>query len=46
MAPIHRSAVAIGKTLGGATQAMIQGLIILVLAPLVGVKLTLGSSSS
>ena len=41
VAPIHRSAVAIGKTLGGASQAMIQGLIILVLAPLVGVKLTL-----
>ncbi len=40
VAPIHRSAVAIGKTLGGATQAMIQGLVILVLAPLVGVKLT------
>ena len=41
VAPIHRSAVAIGKTLGGASQAMIQGLVILVLAPLVGVKLTL-----
>jgi ABC-2 type transport system permease protein len=40
VAPIHRSAVAIGKTLGGATQAMLQGLVILVLAPLVGVKLT------
>jgi ABC-2 type transport system permease protein len=40
VAPIDRSAVAIGKTLGGATQAMIQGLILLVLAPLVGVKLT------
>src|SRR5450755_771153 len=40
VAPIHRSAVAIGKTLGGATQAMFQGLVILILAPLVGVKLT------
>src|ERR1700722_13793899 len=40
VAPIHRSAVAIGKTLGGASQAMIQGLVILVLAPLGGVKLT------
>src|SRR5204862_7044671 len=29
----------IGKTLGGATQAMIQGLILLVLAPFVGVSL-------
>jgi ABC-2 type transport system permease protein len=40
VAPIHGSAVAIGKTLGGASQAMIQGLVILILAPLVGVKLT------
>jgi ABC-2 type transport system permease protein len=40
VAPIDRSAIAIGKTLGGATQAMIQGLILLVLAPFVGVTLT------
>jgi ABC-2 type transport system permease protein len=40
VAPINRSAVAIGKTLGSATQAMIQGLILLVLAPFVGVKLS------
>lgn len=40
VAPINRAAVAIGKTLGGATQAMLQGLLILVLAPLVGVTLT------
>ncbi|MFN2581253.1 MAG: ABC transporter permease [Candidatus Dormibacteria bacterium] len=40
VAPIHRSAVAIGKTLGGATQATLQGLIILILAPLAGVTLT------
>jgi ABC-2 type transport system permease protein len=40
VAPIDRSAVAIGKALGGATQAMMQGLILLVLAPFVGVKLT------
>ena len=39
VAPINRSAVAIGKTLGGATQALIQGLILLVLAPFVGVRL-------
>lgn len=42
VAPIDRSAVAIGKSLGGATQAMVQGLILLILAPLVGVKLTPG----
>jgi ABC-2 type transport system permease protein len=40
VAPIDRWAVAIGKALGGTTQAMIQGLILLVLAPLVGVKLS------
>ena len=40
VAPINRSSVAIGKALGGATQAMIQGLVLLVLAPFVGVGLT------
>lgn len=39
VAPIDRWAVAVGKALGGTTQAMIQGLILLVLAPFVGVKL-------
>lgn len=39
VAPIDRSAVAVGKTLGGATQATFQGVILLVLAPFVGVKL-------
>jgi len=43
VAPIDRSAVAIGKSLGGATQAMVQGLILLILAPVIGVKLTFGS---
>jgi ABC-2 type transport system permease protein len=42
VAPIDRSAVAIGKALGGATQAMVQGLVLLVLAPLIGIKLTVG----
>jgi ABC-2 type transport system permease protein len=41
VAPIDRSAVAIGKALGGATQAMIQGLVLLVLAPLIGIDLSL-----
>jgi ABC-2 type transport system permease protein len=41
VAPIDRSAVAFGKALGGTTQAMIQGLILLVLAPLVGVNLSI-----
>jgi ABC-2 type transport system permease protein len=41
VAPIDRSAVAIGKALGGATQAMIQGLVLLILAPFIGIELTL-----
>jgi ABC-2 type transport system permease protein len=43
VAPIDRSAVAIGKALGGATQAMVQGLVLLVLAPVIGIKLTVGT---
>jgi ABC-2 type transport system permease protein len=41
VAPINRSAVAVGKALGGATQAMVQGLLLLAFAPVVGVKLSL-----
>ena len=40
VAPINRAAVAVGKTLGGATQATFQGIIMLAFAPLVGVKLS------
>jgi ABC-2 type transport system permease protein len=40
VAPISRSAVAIGKALGGATQAALQGVVMLVFAPFVGVHLT------
>jgi len=36
VAPLHRSAIVIGKALGGSTQATIQGLITLAFAPLVG----------
>ncbi|MFY9561825.1 MAG: ABC transporter permease [Terriglobales bacterium] len=43
VAPVPRSAVVLGKVLGGTTLAAIQGLIFLVFAPLVGVHLTLGS---
>jgi ABC-2 type transport system permease protein len=43
VAPISRSAVAIGKTLGGATQAALQGVVMLVFAPFVGVHLTVVS---
>ena len=40
VAPIDRSAIAIGKALGGSTQAMVQGMILLLLAPVAGVTLT------
>jgi ABC-2 type transport system permease protein len=43
VAPVDRSAVAVGKALGGATQAMIQGGVLLVLAPFIGVSLTIES---
>ena len=41
IAPVSRTALALGKTAGGATVASAQGAIMLVLAPLVGVHLTL-----
>lgn len=40
VAPVSRTAVALGKVAGGATVAMFQGLIVLLLAPVVGVKLS------
>jgi ABC-2 type transport system permease protein len=43
VAPIDRSAIAVGKTLGGATQALLQGVIVLVLAPFLGVTMTLST---
>ena len=43
VAPINRSSIAIGKVLGGTTLAMIQGLVLLILAPFAGVKLTVWS---
>ena len=42
VAPVSRTAVALGKVAGGATVAMFQGVIVLLLAPVVGVKLTAG----
>ena len=41
VAPISRVAVAAGKTLGGATIALIQGTLILIFAPLFGVTFPL-----
>jgi ABC-2 type transport system permease protein len=43
VAPVPRSAIVLGKVLGGTTLAALQGLIFLVFAPLVGIHLTLGS---
>jgi ABC-2 type transport system permease protein len=40
VAPISRSAVAIGKALGGSTVAMLQAALLLLVAPLAGVALT------
>lgn len=40
VAPVSRAAIAFGKTLGGAAVATIQGTLVFVLAPLVGVRLT------
>jgi ABC-2 type transport system permease protein len=43
VAPVPRSAIVLGKVLGGTTLATIQGLIFLVFAPLVGIHITLSS---
>jgi ABC-2 type transport system permease protein len=40
VAPVSRSAIVLGKVLGGTTLATLQGLIFLVFAPLVGVHMT------
>jgi ABC-2 type transport system permease protein len=41
VAPVPRSAIVLGKVLGGTTLSAVQGLIFLAFAPLVGVHLTL-----
>jgi len=43
VAPVSRSAIVLGKVLGGTTLATIQGLIFLAFAPFVGVQFTVGS---
>ena len=43
VAPVSRSAIVLGKVLGGTTLATIQGLIFLAFAPLVGVHLSIAS---
>jgi ABC-2 type transport system permease protein len=39
-APVSRSSIVLGKVLGGATLAAVQGIIFLVFGPLVGVQIT------
>lgn len=41
VAPVPRASLALGKILGGATVAMVQGSLMLALAPLVGVSLSI-----
>src|SRR5437899_7745536 len=41
VAPIRRSAIVLGKVLGGATLAAIQGLVFLVFAPAIGIHIGL-----
>jgi ABC-2 type transport system permease protein len=43
VAPVPRSAIVLGKVLGGTTLAAMQGLIFLVFAPLVGIHMTAAS---
>ena len=38
VAPISRASVAVGKTLGSATVALLQGILILLFAPLIGIS--------
>jgi len=38
VAPIHRSAVVLGKVLGGTSLAALQGLVFLIFAPFVGIR--------
>src|SRR6187551_3360220 len=40
VAPVGREAIVLGKVLGGTVLAFGQGLVLLILAPLIGVKMT------
>ncbi len=41
VSPLSRRAVVLGKALGGSTLAIVQGLILLILAPILGIKIPL-----
>src|SRR5260221_9195538 len=43
VAPISRSTIVLGQALGGSTLALVQGVIFLVLAPLAGIRLSVGA---
>lgn len=43
VAPISRTSVVLGKTLGSATIALLQGSLVLLFAPLIGVSLSFGT---
>jgi ABC-2 type transport system permease protein len=43
VAPVNRSVIVLGKVLGGATLALLQGLIFLVFAPALGIHFTIES---
>ena len=43
VSPISRGGIVLGQALGGTTLAVLQGILFLALAPLVGISLTLGS---
>src|SRR5947208_2208433 len=43
VAPVPRSAIVLGKVLGGTTLAALQGLIFLLFAPVVGIHMTMAS---
>ncbi len=42
VSPVPRIYIALGKTLGGATVALLQGLLMFVFVPFIGIKLNLG----
>jgi ABC-2 type transport system permease protein len=42
VAPVSRASIVLGKALGGGTVAVVQGLILVLAAPIVGVDLTVG----
>jgi ABC-2 type transport system permease protein len=40
VAPVRRTAVALGKVAGGSTVALFQGMLVMLLAPLLGIRIT------